>query len=96
MQIEGIVLSICSCRRIGAVLSDGAHIIDSSKARVDGRLRAARAGIRRVFDETLAGVVLFVGETCGGDGRAWCRGRGIGAGRGTNGCDGGRGGGRRC
>lgn len=70
MQIEGTKLSICSRRRIGAVLSDGAQVIDSSEACVDGRLDAARAGICRIFDETLAGVVLFVGETCGGDGGA--------------------------
>lgn len=69
MQIEGMIRSVGGSGCIGAVLSDGAHVVGSFEARVDGRLSAC-ARIGGVFGGALAGIVLFVGETCGGDCRA--------------------------
>lgn len=69
MQIEGMIMSISSSGRVGAVLGGGAPIVDSSEARVDGGL-ARPAGICGVFGETLAGIVLLEGEACGANCRA--------------------------
>lgn len=87
MQIEGMIMSIRSAGRVTTVLSGGAHIVDSSEARVDGGL-AARAGVHGVFGETLAGVILFEGGAGGAAGGADCwagrAGGGVGAGRGSD------------
>lgn len=77
MQVEGVIRSVSGSCCLCAVLRDGAHIVGSSEARVDGRL-AAGAGIRRVFDVVLAGVVLAVGETRGSDCWTCCGGGGVG------------------
>lgn len=82
MQVERVIRPIGRPRRVGAVLSGGAHVVGTSEARVDGGF-ATCAGIGGVFGEALACVVLFVCEACGGDGRAWCGGCGVGAGGGT-------------
>ena len=77
MQIEGMIRSIGSSRCIGAVLRDGAHIVCSSEARIDGGL-ATCARICGVLDVALAGVVLLVGEASGCDCWTSCGGGRIG------------------
>ena len=77
MQIERMIRSISSARCIGAVLSGGAHIVGSPEARVDCGL-AVCAGICRVFDVALAGVVLSVDEATGGNCWTWRGGGGVG------------------
>lgn len=84
MQVERVIWSIGGSRCISAILSSSAHIIGSLEARIDSRL-SARARVVGILDEALASVVLFVGETCGGDCWARCGGGGIGAGGRTDG-----------
>lgn len=84
MQVERVIRPVGGSCCIGAVLSGGAHIVGPFEACVDGRF-SARARVVGVLDEALAGVVLFVGETCGGDCRAGCCGGGVSAGGRTDG-----------